>query len=62
MAREPNYDILSEWMAYYSRYAIGNNDVMLGFSLVQLVTSELGDIAIPAAQPTLPCSAVFRHI
>jgi hypothetical protein len=34
MARELNYDVLSERMAYYSRYAIGKKDVMIGFSLL----------------------------
>jgi hypothetical protein len=59
VAREPNYNILLEWMAYYSRYITRKKCVMLGFSLLQLVTFELGAIAISEAQPTqsLPCSA-----
>jgi hypothetical protein len=34
MARESNHGILSEWRAYYSRYAIGRKGIMLGFSLL----------------------------
>jgi hypothetical protein len=52
MAREPNYNILLEQMAYYSRYAIKKKGVMFGFSLLQLVTSEPGAIDIPKAQLT----------
>jgi hypothetical protein len=40
VAREPNYNILSERMAYYSGYVTGKKCVMLRFSLLQLVTSE----------------------
>jgi hypothetical protein len=36
MAREPNYNILSERMAYYSRYTTENKCVVLGFSMLQL--------------------------
>jgi hypothetical protein len=45
-------------MVYYSRYTTGNKCVMLGFSLLQLVTSKPGAVAIPKAQLTqsLPCS------
>jgi hypothetical protein len=50
MARELNYNVLSEWMTYYSRYATGKKDIMLGFSLLQLVTSEPRDVAILEAQ------------
>jgi hypothetical protein len=59
MAGEPNYDILSKWMAYYSRYATRKKGVILGFSLLQLVTFEPRDIAILKAQPrqSLPCSS-----
>jgi hypothetical protein len=59
MAREPNYNILSEQMAYYSRYATIKKGVMLGFSLLQLVTSKPGAVAIPESQPTqsLSCSS-----
>jgi hypothetical protein len=32
VARELRYSILSEWMAYYSRYATGKKGLMLGFS------------------------------
>jgi hypothetical protein len=52
MAREPNYNILSERMAYYSKYAIRKKGVMFGFSLLQLVTSEPGAIDIHEAQLT----------
>jgi hypothetical protein len=52
MAREPNYNILSERMAYYSRYAIRKKGVMFGFSLLQLVTSEPGAIDIHEVQLT----------
>jgi hypothetical protein len=64
VAREPNYNIISEWMAYYSRYATRKNCVMLGFSMLQQVTSEPGAVAIPKAQPTqslpCPCSVLTR--
>jgi hypothetical protein len=40
MTSESNYNILSERMAYYSRYVIRNKCVILGFSMLQLVTSE----------------------
>jgi hypothetical protein len=48
------------------RYATGKKYIMLGFSLLPLVTSELGVIAIPEAQPmqSLPCSfhvSATRH-
>jgi hypothetical protein len=46
MAREPNDNIISGQMAYYSRYASRKKDVMLGFLLLQLVTFEPGVIAI----------------
>jgi hypothetical protein len=64
VARALNYNIISKWMAYYSRYATGKKGVMLRFSLLQLVTSEREVIAICEAQPTqsLPCFAVFQHI
>jgi hypothetical protein len=52
VAREPNYNILSEWMAYYSRYTTEKKGVILGFSMVQLVTSKPEVIDIPEAQPT----------
>jgi hypothetical protein len=52
VAEEPNYNILSEWISYYSRYATKKKCVMLGFSLLQLVTSKPRAIAIPEAQPT----------
>jgi hypothetical protein len=57
VAREPNYNILLEWMVYYSRYATAKKGVMLGFSRLQLVTSEPEDCWFPKAQPTqsLPC-------
>jgi hypothetical protein len=51
MEREQNYNIISEWMAYYSRYATRKEGVMLGFSLPQLATSEHGAVAILEAQP-----------
>jgi hypothetical protein len=50
VAREPNYNILSEHMVYYSRYATGKKGALLGFSLLQLVTSEPTADAIPEAQ------------
>jgi hypothetical protein len=64
VARESSYNILSERMTYYSRYATRRKGVMLGFSLLQLATSKLGVVAIPEAQLTqsLPCSTVFWHI
>jgi hypothetical protein len=40
VARESNYNIHSEWMTYYSSYATEKKDVMLGFSMLQLVTSK----------------------
>jgi hypothetical protein len=57
VARETNYNILSEGMAYYLRYAIKKNCVMRGFSMQQLVTSELEAIDFPEAEPkqSLPC-------
>jgi hypothetical protein len=45
--REPNYNILSERMAYYLRYATGKKCVMLGFLMLQLVTSEPEVVDIP---------------
>jgi hypothetical protein len=51
VAREPNYNILLELISYYLRYAIRKKGVMLGFSLLQLVTSEPKVIDIPEAQP-----------
>jgi hypothetical protein len=39
--RGPNYNIYSEWMGYYLRYATRKKGVMLGFSMLQLVTYEL---------------------
>jgi hypothetical protein len=58
VAEEPNYNIILERVAYYSRYATEKKGVMLGFSLLQLVTSELEAIDIPEAQSkqSLPCS------
>jgi hypothetical protein len=50
MARELNYNILSERMAYYLRYATRKKNVMLGFSLLQLVTSEHEGVDVPEAQ------------
>jgi hypothetical protein len=50
MARELNYNILSERMAYYLRYATRKKSVMLGFSLLQLVTSEHEGVDVPEAQ------------
>jgi hypothetical protein len=63
VAREPSYNILSERMAYYSRYATGKKGLMLEFLMLQLVTSKLGAVAIPKAQPmqSLPGFTVFRH-
>jgi hypothetical protein len=57
--RGPNYNILSEWMTYYSRYATGKKCGILGFSLLQLVTSKNEVVDIPEAQPMqlLPCSS-----
>jgi hypothetical protein len=57
VARETNYNILSEGMAYYLRYAIEKNCIMRGFSMQQLVTSELEAIDFPEAEPkqSLPC-------
>jgi hypothetical protein len=52
VAREPNYNILSKRTAYYSRYATEKEGVMLGFLMLQLVTSKPKAIAIPEAQPT----------
>jgi hypothetical protein len=45
-------------MAYYRRYATKKKGVMLGFSMLQLVTSEPKVVAIPKDQPklSLPCS------
>jgi hypothetical protein len=40
VAREPNYNIISEWMTYYSMYATGKKCVVLRISLLQLVTFE----------------------
>jgi hypothetical protein len=40
---EPNYNILSEWMAYYSRYITGKKGNVLGFLMLQLVTSKPED-------------------
>jgi hypothetical protein len=60
VAREPNCNILSERMAYYSRYATGKKGVMLGFSMLQLVTSKPKAVA-PSTQPFL-CFVVFRRI
>jgi hypothetical protein len=37
-------------MAYCSRYATGKKYIMLGFSLLKLVTSEPSVIAIPENQ------------
>jgi hypothetical protein len=54
VAREPNYNILSEQMASYSRYATGKEDVILGFSVLQPITYEPGAIAISEAQLTQP--------
>jgi hypothetical protein len=51
VAEEPNYNIPSEWMAYYLRYTTEKKGVMLGFSSLQLVTSESEAINIPEAQP-----------
>jgi hypothetical protein len=51
VAREPNYKILSEQMVYYSRYATRKKGVMLGFLMLQLVTSKPKVIDIPEAQP-----------
>jgi hypothetical protein len=55
---KPNYNILLEWMAYYSRYATEKKNVILGFLVLQWDTSKPEAIAIPEAQPTqtLPCS------
>jgi hypothetical protein len=50
VAEELNFNILSEWMAYYSRYTTGKEGVILGFSLLQLVTSEPQAIDVPEAQ------------
>jgi hypothetical protein len=66
VAREPNYNILLEWMAYYSRYTTRKKGVMLGFSMLQLVTFNPEASDIPEAQPTqpLPCSfhvSTTRH-
>jgi hypothetical protein len=36
VASELNYNILSERIVYYLRYAIGKKGVMLGFSMLQL--------------------------
>jgi hypothetical protein len=57
MTEEPNYNILLEQMAHYSRYATGKECVMLGFSLLQLITFEPEAVDIPKAQPkqSLPC-------
>jgi hypothetical protein len=48
-------------MAYYPGYATGKKGVMLGFSMLQLVTSKPKVVAIPEAQPTqpIPCSTVY---
>jgi hypothetical protein len=58
VAREPNYNILSERMEYYSRYATGKKGVIFGFSLLQLVSSEPKAIDTPETQPkqSLPWS------
>jgi hypothetical protein len=66
MAREPNYNILSEHMAYYSRYTTEKKDVMLRFSLLSLVTSKPRGVAIIETQlkQSLSCSFHFpttRH-
>jgi hypothetical protein len=52
VAEEPNYNILLEWIAHYKRYATKKKGVMLGFLLLQLVTSEPEVIVIPEVQPT----------
>jgi hypothetical protein len=52
-------------MAYYMRYTTRKKGLMLGFSMLQLVTSEPKAVAIPEAQPTqsLPCScSVPAHL
>jgi hypothetical protein len=52
VVEEPNYNILLEWIAHYKRYATKKKGVMLGFLLLQLVTSEPEVIVIPEVQPT----------
>jgi hypothetical protein len=49
VAEEPNYNILLERMAYYSRYITEKKGVMLGFSLLQQVISEPEVVDIPEA-------------
>jgi hypothetical protein len=59
VARGPNYNILSEQMVYYSRYATGKKCVMLGSSLLQLVTyePEANDITEAHLKQSLPWSS-----
>jgi hypothetical protein len=58
MAREPNYNILSEWIAYYLRYATRKKGVVLRISLLQLVTSKSKPLMFPRFNRHNNCLAI----